>query len=402
MSRIVPALLGALVLGLAAGLFIPWEALRGPASLETIEDALNEPDGLVRAGRLTDALLRVDAETAGSLQALLESPKRRLPATELLLILESWAHHDPAAASAWAQQHSPAATRALATALTMEIHASRDPQAALRMRVRAPPDVGNARDDALVRGWVASGQPGIEEFMRALGKGPPQQRALQAYGRARLRRGEREALEQWVESLPDEPREFKLAAFRQIGVVLTEDDPARGVAWCDEHCDGPFGELLRQLVATRWAMIDARSAIEWISRYPDDPGTPRAVRDAFRGWVRQDRESALAFAEGMGIEGAASSWFRPAAEVYAAAIAKERPLEALEWAQLEPDPEQREAGLIAITREWRRRDEAAAEAWLETSPLSQAARDQVRHLRAPSRSIRIRGEIPSDDRRKGS
>jgi hypothetical protein len=49
----------------------------------------------------------------------------------------------------------------------------------------------------------------------------------------------------------------------------------------------------------------------------------------------------------------------------------------VEWAQRIQREREREVVLIRIARIWRASDEAAADAWLEQSPLSEEARAKV-------------------------
>ena len=64
--------------------------------------------------------------------------------------------------------------------------------------------------------------------------------------------------------------------------------------------------------------------------------------------------------------------------IYARLLSVDDPVEAIRWAErIENDPE-RETVLIGIARVWRHLDEAAAEAWLVQSSLSEAAREKAR------------------------
>jgi len=102
-------------------------------------------------------------------------------------------------------------------------------------------------------------------------------------------------------------------------------------------------------------------------------------------WGREDRDAALAWtAQYIDEDGEPAAWLLPALPVYArllaeqSLLAEESPVVALEWAQRIQKPIQRDFALITIARKWRERDEAAADAWLEQSPLSEEAREKVR------------------------
>jgi hypothetical protein len=102
-----------------------------------------------------------------------------------------------------------------------------------------------------------------------------------------------------------------------------------------------------------------------------------AVKDAFTTWLREDRESLLRWLRSMEPEGV-EPWFRPAAAMCARVLARDDPAEALRWAALVEDAESREMSLIQVARLWRMQDPAAAEAWLQQSPLSEEARAKAR------------------------
>jgi hypothetical protein len=78
---------------------------------------------------------------------------------------------------------------------------------------------------------------------------------------------------------------------------------------------------------------------------------------------------------------------KPVLPVYARLLADDgSPLEAIEWAEQIESEEEREYVLTDVVRKWRRADEAAAEAWLLESSLSEAARARARGpAQAPAR-----------------
>ena len=71
-------------------------------------------------------------------------------------------------------------------------------------------------------------------------------------------------------------------------------------------------------------------------------------------------------------------WLRPAFTAYAKLLAEDSPADAIEWGERVEADDEREFVLIALARAWRRVDEAATEAWLVQSSLSEEAREKVR------------------------
>jgi hypothetical protein len=181
----------------------------------------------------------------------------------------------------------------------------------------------------------------------------------------------------WAEGLPDRDEAFKLEAFRQVGAELGKRDPEAAVAWCAEHCEGPYGSHVRSQIATQWGARDGKAVMQWLAKAPEGKERDRAVQAAYMAWLRHDRDGATAWVAAKGIDGI-EPWLRPAVGRFAMAIIPQDPKAAIEWAALIPDDEKRELAYITIFRHWQYRDRAAAEAWLEQSPLSEQAREKAR------------------------
>ena len=64
--------------------------------------------------------------------------------------------------------------------------------------------------------------------------------------------------------------------------------------------------------------------------------------------------------------------------LYIKFLAPDEPAKAIELAAWLEDKEKSEQMIIASARIWRQQDEAAAEAWLLQSPLSEEAREKAR------------------------
>ncbi len=61
------------------------------------------------------------------------------------------------------------------------------------------------------------------------------------------------------------------------------------MAFCDAHCEGPYGLHVRQKIALRWASRDGPGAMEWVSNAPAGQERDWAVRSAMSGWWSADR-----------------------------------------------------------------------------------------------------------------
>jgi hypothetical protein len=244
------------------------------------------------------------------------------------------------------------------------------------------PDVRDAVQVALVRGWFAANPAELVQFIHDIGMGFPRQRALSTYIRAVIQTQGTDAVMRWAESVPDDDATYKTAVYRQVSAALPLFDHEAGLRWCEAHCDGPYGKNLRNIFAIRWAQSDAAATLAWLSSEPEGHDTTLAVRSTFADWGRTDREAALGWMAAQ-TTGEPDPWLRPIFPVYARLLAVDSPADAIEWAERIEADKERESVLIEVARAWRRVDEAATEAWLLESSLSEEAREQVRAPRGP-------------------
>ncbi|MBW2398769.1 MAG: hypothetical protein JRG80_05800 [Deltaproteobacteria bacterium] len=363
---------------------------QAPAAGETLTDVvgaaladiLRDRDAFSRARRLGALLPTAGPESVPAVEQLLADQSLDFGATELELLLRYWATYQPEAAARWALDKSSPLYRHAALFSALTVWAERDPQAAVAAawpwRVERP-GLGGTITIALVRGWYAAGDPPeLRQFLHDLGMGFPRQRAIAAYLRSVIQTQGIEAVRRWAESLPDDEEDpFKLVVFRQLAVALPMFDHEASLRWCEAHCDGPYGINLRSILARDWVLKDGAAALDWLSKAPEDHETDIAVRLTFDLWGRTDREAALAWMASQ-TTGEPAAWLRPIFPAYAELLAPDRPAEAIRWAERIESDEDREIVLSNVVSAWRQVDEAAAEAWLVESPLSEAAKARAR------------------------
>jgi len=364
----------------------------GAAELEAI---LGDKDPYSRASRLGTLLPTLGPDAVPAVAAIMRDTSVQLGAVETELMVRFWATHDPERASIWAFR-SPLGYRVAAVVPAVELWARADPQTAVRKAQGASIDHGTANraaQIAVIRGWYLSGKPGLLDHIRSLGSGVDQQRAVSTLSREMIRTEGTEATIRWAEALPDEPPQFKTDAYRQIGSELAMTDLDAALRWCDAHCDGPHGEALRQLIAQRWAAKDGKAALEWLSTSPAGQERDLAVRVSYNAWRQNDAAEAFAWMEGHGIDGV-EPWMLPTIVIYAKFRSADSPADAVEWAALIEDDVEREFTMVRIARRWRAQDEAAAEAWLQQSSLSEPVRESARTTKmdAPIPVTRSPGE----------
>jgi hypothetical protein len=357
------------------------------AGLEDILGVLRDPDAFSRARRLGTLLPTMGPGPAEHIAGIFSdlTLTLHLGATEVELLSRYWATHDPEAASTWAVKRSAPAYRTAAVFSTMPVWAEADPFAALEAGKRWAErgDVRDAMQASLIMGWYAGGDtPELHAFMQQLGIGFSRQRSLSAYVRVKLRTEGVDAVMRWAEGLSDDDPMYKLAAYRQVGFGVAPYDLKAALSWCDAHCQGPYGTNLRGSVVQGWMQSDPPAALKWISDAPEGHERGFALRVAHASWLRADRDAAMQWIAEQTPDGPSTA-LAPTYPNYAPALAEESPARAIPFAELIEDEVGRENLLVEIATVWRAQDEAACEAWLEQSPLSEEARQNVRGRGTP-------------------
>jgi hypothetical protein len=158
-------------------------------------------------------------------------------------------------------------------------------------------------------------------------------------------------------------------------------DAEAAIAYCDIHCDEPYADSARSRLADRlgWLGLGER-AIAWVEASEDANPAERTLagRAAYTLWFQKDRNAALAWADEAREKYADEAWFREIGRFVLAMRTRFDPESALEWITMLPAGPDQEEAMITIGRHWRGRDENAADAWLESSPLDDEARAKAR------------------------
>jgi hypothetical protein len=353
------------------------------AGREAISEVLSDEDAFSRARRLGTLLPTLGEEPAHQVKALLAdlTLARHIGATEIELLTRYWATHDPEAASTWAVEAAPRAYRTAALFSTIPLWAKVDPFAALEAtegwldRV----DVRDSLPVAIVLGWYSAGDPPeLQTFMQGLGVSFNRQRVVSTYIRIKLRTEGSDAVMRWAEAITDDGTRYKLAAYRQVGYGMVPYDLEAALSWCDAHCEGPYGEGLRKMVVQGWLLSDPAAALTWlISSAPEGQEGRFALKVAYSSWMQMDQDAAMKWIEDQA-PGEPPTELIPTYPIYARVLARDSPAQAIPFAELILDEVDRELLLIQMAIDWRVQDEAACEAWLQQSPLSEEAREKVR------------------------
>jgi len=359
-----------------------------PESLRSLHEVLRDGDAGMRAEWLARELPRMGPEALPDIEVAIRSFDLNLGAVEYVLLTRALSRHDPEQAYKWALYNAPNSYRDGALMAAIDGWARRDPLATVEALGALPP--GEIKDlglTSLVGGWYASGQPDLEQYIVDLGHGFARQRAMAAYVRALISDQGSDAAMAWAEGLSDDDARLKQTAFIQVALRLGIADPRKAVEWEDRHGDGPYGEVILQRAAGRWVLVDPPAAMKWLSESAPGERRDKAVKYVLQRWRQSDRDGMLRWVAEIGPEGI-EPWFQPALGLYAMAVLRRDPLEAIKWAGAIESEADRNSTYVAIALKWRRLDPAAAEAWVAQSELSEEQKANARMDLKPRRKQR--------------
>jgi hypothetical protein len=356
------------------------------AAAEAIAEAVRDGDPYARARRLAVLLPSLGSEGVPGVKEVLRDPRLLLyrGGAEIELLARFWATHEPEEATRWAVEDAPRGYRLSAVFSTLSRWAALDPHSALVAVQEWEGEQSDVRDlvqIALVHGWFEKDPVELARHIQQHEMGIARQRRLSNYVRLLIHHQGVEAAMRWAESVPEDDTVYKRNVYRQMGSALVAFDVEVALRWCEAHCDGPYGAGIRSAIATRWAKLEGGgAAVSWLLSQPQGADRSVALRDAFWSWADRHPDEVAAWmrAGSRGTDGEPEPEVRLLSAPYAELLIPKSPAEAIRWAQWVEDEGMRERLLIRIARAWRFRDEAAAEAWLRESPLSEESRERAR------------------------
>jgi hypothetical protein len=363
----------------------------------TLSEIISEPDAFVRAERLAAELRQLGPEAVPEVVQIIRVHRETLGATETTLLVRFWADFEPRTAAEWALGRSPRAFRLSLSGHAIEHWAFKDPIAAVRYIASfavVEADASRVYQRALVRGWYWSGTPGLEGYIHALGPSFERQRMLEVLIEEMLTKEGPEAVEAWLVGIPDEDKKYKLAAHRRLVRVFAKRDPARAVAWCREHGDGPFGDGLEQVLMRNWASVDPATAHEWLLTLPEGSEKTEAAGTHMDSWLGADAEAADAWMKSRGVANT-EPWMSTAITRYAIWLSSSARLDyqsAIAWSTLPAVQKDRVHAMRVVFRRWRGRDLEAASAWLASVSLPDDERAVLDKVAARKRKRKTKTE----------
>jgi hypothetical protein len=349
------------------------------ASASTVERAaiiLALPDGVERIRRFAELLQASDVDDAPEIAEVFEFSVRDAGDVELAVFAEWWTHAEPETAYRWADDHwrsdSP---RVVAT--VVRTWAREDPALAFEFgfrnrRLGGAPFFRDELIDAVIVGWVESGQPGVLDFIFSKMKDPSKlQRALRSLGRAKVvTLGVPGALEWATEANFTDPKARNYLVVNVASAAADQDPELVAEFIASKEAEGqPFPGVHRR-IAARWARYEPLEAIQWIEGLEDEKEREHAIDGAAINWFLKDPRGAFEWYEAQDFE----PWLEPmATQYFQARLRMAKP--DFDWQALIEEhalPIQTDNirwGVIALTlQRWSAQDADAVEAWLAANP----------------------------------
>ncbi len=181
----------------------------------------------------------------------------------------------------------------------------------------------------------------------------------------------------WALSLTDPQSQNQ--ALERIAREWAEQDPAAAASWVAQIAgQHDMAEAARR-VAQQIAQQDPAKAITWANQLPQGDERVSAIASAVGEWAENDPNAAGNWLNNNVTAGPDGDRIISS---YARNIADQDPAAAVQWAGSISDEGYRTRATVELARNWYRRDQQAAEAWLQTAPLSE---EQKREVSRPSR-----------------
>ena len=365
----------------ALGRAAPPEAATPQDLAVAIRAALAEPDLLTRVGQSAVLLERLDPATLPAVREVYDEMLPLAGQWEIRPFVAAWARFDPAGALDHTIAWPLRLKREIGVEAAMEGFALRDPPAAREAFERLSAEHRALHEKlliGLVSGWVHSGQEGFDAFLAELPPASLETATGIAVG-ALMRKGGPDVTIAWVYPFLRGEHDVALerSVFRRATRSVARVDPERAAAWALEHAGNEYAADGPRIVAEQWGARDGRAALAWVREHASGPLRDPAMREGFVAWLRADPRGAKAWLESETL----TEFHDPALDVYGRRLAERAPEEAIRWCERIASGERRRGCLVAAATAWYRRDSVAAEAWLQQSPLDDAARHVAR--RAP-------------------
>ncbi|MCC6354842.1 MAG: hypothetical protein IT577_13215 [Verrucomicrobiae bacterium] len=187
----------------------------------------------------------------------------------------------------------------------------------------------------------------------------------------------------WAQTLTDPNAQRD--ALDRVAREWVEKDPAAAAAWVAQGAAQLDMSDAARRVAQQMASQDPAQAITWANRLPQGDERTSALSSAVGEWAEKDPNAAGNWLNNNITAGPDGDRLISS---YARNISDQDPAAAVQWAGSISDEGYRSRATVELARNWYRQDQKAAEAWLQSAPLSE---EQKREVTRPSRFGDFRG-----------
>jgi len=344
------------------------------------------PDMLTRVDAVREFVESQEPSNARAVAMAFRSAASYIDPASLGILVEWWARASPAEAALTFTDDFYGTRGADLVTMVVQEWARREPDAARRFveeklgkMFSQVPAAMDGVYTALVWGWAESGREGYWEYAESLPTGATRQRALAGIATWMLLNEGPDAVMDFSENLDPGGREsLKLQFTRRAAFVLALREPRRAGEWALGMVESPFGDGVLVQVLNQWGAIDGAAALEWARNLPVNEETDRAIWEAYRQWIRADRENALAWMEE---NGPGPPVLLPAVVLYIRAIAWNEPARVVDWlTYIRESDRYGEGTTLFLIQRWLKLDRESAMEWTEKADLSPQIRAKIAEI----------------------
>jgi hypothetical protein len=297
--------------------------------------ALADPDWLTRTWRMSSFLQSLSPANLDPALVEIEPALPWLTTDELRLFMLAWVRFDPIGALDWALALDPPFDRNAGGA-AIYAWAFRNPAAAVQALDALGERGSELREfmqGRLVAGWAhGPHRDRLDDYLVRL---EPGERRFAYVGMLawELSKEGPDPVRRWAEALPDEPVQYKSAAFLKAATTLASIDPGGTARWLTQHADRAYTDGAFRVVVRSWTRSDPAAALAWVVALPAGDLRDRNLRVGFRVW----HDAAAAAAEQWLRAAVPSAAHDAALRVMVERRRKATPGVAREWAALASD-----------------------------------------------------------------
>jgi len=322
----------AIAFGLLFAFFAGWLVATGSQRVDdlgtAVEVALREGDRLERTARLVPLLEQLDADNLSGVLSVYRRELSGLGECEIRLFVGAWTRFDGRAAFEETLGWMPSKLRVgvQAAAQGWALHDVAQARPIIEATAESRPRLAELLLQALVIGWVHSGESGLDAYLRTVAPSNDDLLTV-AIGATRRAQGNASLLA-WSERFGAnlDPL-LRAKVFRKAVRVVGRRDPQHAARFALSRWGQEYASEGPRVLVEAWIETDPQEAFEWLRTTAPLASREEAVGLAFGRWLYRDRRAALAW-----LEGAERTTFHdPAIRTLARQLAGSSPEDAHAW-----------------------------------------------------------------------